>query len=141
MTKSKSTYANILNAVLIIASISTASAGEKSTHQTKMLTAAEITSTISGNTLSGVFGEEKTRYAQRNHPNGIALVHIEGSDVRFIPWFVKDSGFYCEDWAKEGIACYQVGQNTQSGQYHFVNADGSITKTNIAKGLHSITFE
>ncbi|WP_019617244.1 hypothetical protein [Psychromonas ossibalaenae] len=141
MKNNKPVYSSRLGAILVIASLGTAHADTINTDKIKVLTAAEITSTIGGNTLSGVFGEEKTRYVQRNHKNGIALVHIEGSDVRFIPWFVKDSGFYCEDWAKDGVACYKVGMNAKSGKYQFINADGTISETNLEKGFHSITFE
>lgn len=141
MIKNKLMCTGLLSATLVMASTGTASASTENTDKIKLLTANEITSTIADSTLSGVFGEEQTKYAQRNHSNGIALVHIEGSDVRFIPWFVKDSGYYCEDWAKDGVACYQIAINTESGKYQFINADGTATDTHLQKGLHSINFE
>lgn len=107
----------------------------------KELSAAEITQLISGNTLSGVFGEEKTRYAQRNHSTGIAVVHADGTPVRLIPWFVKEPSSYCEDWAEAGVLCYQIAKDTSSGEHVFVRPDGTTSELNIQEGLHSITFE
>lgn len=141
MKKNKFAYLQSLATILVMASISSAQASATNTNEMRVLTASEITAIIGGSTLSGVFGEEKTRYAQRNHVNGIALVHIEGSEVRFIPWFVKKTGSYCEDWATDGITCYQVGQNKKTGKYHFINADGTTPETNLKKGFHSINFE
>ena len=107
----------------------------------KMLIAAEITEMVTGNTMSGVFGEDKTRYAQRNHCNGIAVVHIDGSPIRHIPWFVEAPDSYCEDWAEFGVLCFKVGQNTSTGERYFVRLDGTITKTTVQEGFHSINFE
>lgn len=105
------------------------------------LTAAEITQLFGGNTLSGVFGEQNTRYAQRNHSSGVAVVHIEGKPVRLIPWFVKKPGTYCEDWAEDGVSCYQIGKDAASGTHYFVRADGTTSAFTVREGAHPITFE
>ncbi len=137
MTKSKSARAWAFGMAIAVGSVCTAHAGEK-----KTLTAAEITAMVSGNTLSGVFGEKSTRYAQRNHANGIAVIHVDGSPIRIAPWFVKGADTYCEDWDKGGIYCYKIILDTETGERNFVYSDGSISpKINLQEGFHPITFE
>lgn len=137
MKKCGTTYPWTVGIALTLVSVCTVHAEEKN-----LLTAAEITKTLSGNTLSGVFGEQKTRYAQRIHESGIAVVHVEGSPVRLIPWFVKEPNSYCEDWDKDGVPCYQIGQEITSGDHYFVYPDGSTSDTiTVQEGFHPITFK
>lgn len=136
MKKVRTTYSWALSFLMIIVFSNIANADSK-----KLLTATEITTMISGNTLSGVFGEKHTRYAQRNHKNGMAVVHVEGSAVRLIPWFVKESGFYCEDWSEDGVLCYQIAWDRESKKYYLIYPDGTSAQTNLQKGFHPITFK
>jgi len=108
----------------------------------KILSATEITEMVSGNTLSGVFGEKNTRYAQRNHANGIAVIHVAGSPIRLAPWFVKEPDTYCEDWDKDGVLCYQIVQDASSGERRFVYSDGSSSPVvKVQEGFHPISLE
>lgn len=136
MKKNRPLQAWAIGIVLALTSVCAVHADEK-----KMLTAAEITELVSGNTLSGVFGEENTRYAQRNHRNGIAVVHIEGLPTRLIPWFVKEPGSYCEDWAEDGVQCFQISQDTSSGKHTLLSSDGTTSEPLAQVGFHPITFK
>ncbi len=139
MTKSKSARALTIGIALALALAAASAAQAK---DKKLLSAAEITKMVSGNTFSGVFGEKKKRYAQRNHVNGLAVVHIEDSPVRLIPWFVKEPNSYCEDWDKDGVPCYQIELNTKTGERYFVYPDRSISDPiKVQEGFHPITFE
>lgn len=131
-----------MNKLWVIGVIATlATVGAVQADERKELTATEISQLIGGNTLSGVFGAENTRYAQRNHSNGIAVVHVDGTPARLIPWFVKEPGSYCEDWAEDGVLCYQIAVDTKAGKHIFIRGDGSTSELNVQEGLHSITFE
>lgn len=137
MKKSKQARTWAFSIALTLASVCTVYAEEN-----KLLTTSEIIKMVSGNTLSGVFGEKKTRYAQRVHANGIAVIHVEGSPIRLSPWFVKEPNSYCEDWDKDGIYCYQINLNTKTGERNFVYSDGSPSPMiNLQEGFHPITFK
>ncbi|WP_299375303.1 hypothetical protein [uncultured Kiloniella sp.] len=68
--------------------------------------ADEVTALMSGNSISGMFGDNKA-YRQRNHSNGIAVVAVKGDPVRLIPWFVDEKARYCEDWSEWGVFCFK----------------------------------
>lgn len=105
------------------------------------LTSKEIKNFISDSTISGSFGEENTKFSQRNHKNGIAIVNIEGMDIKTIPWFISEDDHYCEDWGKDGILRYKLEKDTSSDRY-FLRAEGKTIETEIKieKGFHSITL-
>lgn len=107
----------------------------------KMLSAAEIRDVFSGSTITGRFGKKNTRFAQRNHANGIAVVHVDGSTVRLIPWLVQGPKSYCEDWAENGVSCYQIGHDADADKYVLIYADGSRIDINVQDGFHPITFD
>ncbi|GAA6154927.1 hypothetical protein [Pyruvatibacter sp. HU-CL02332] len=107
----------------------------------RVLTAAEISDALAGNTFSGVFGEENTRYAQRNHRNGMAVVNIEGTPARLIPWFVEEPGSYCEDWAESGVICYRISRDDSSGKHFFQRPNGTVSEFVVQKGFQPFTFE
>lgn len=137
MRKYRQAHTWVFGIALALTSVGTVHAEEK-----KLLTTTEIIEMVSGNTLSGVFGEKNTRYAQRVHANGIAVIHVDGSPIRIAPWFVKEPNSYCEDWDKDGIYCYQIRQNTSTGERSFVYSDGSLSPLiNVQKGFHPITFK
>lgn len=127
-------------AIAIAMTVGVASAGLAG--ETKILSATEIKELFSGNTISGVFGEEETRYAQRNHANGTAVIHVDGSPIRFAPWFTSEPDSYCEDWDKDGVFCFKLQHDTDSGEYRFVYSDGSLSPVaKIQEEFHPITFE
>ena len=137
MINNRTTHAWAVGIAMTLAAACTAHAQEK-----KMLTTAEIKAMVVGNTLSGVFGEKKTRYAQRVHANGTAVIHVDGSPIRFAPWFLKEPDSYCEDWDKDGVYCYKITLNTDTGKHHFVYSDGSLSpEINLQNGFHPITFK
>ncbi|AWZ02308.1 hypothetical protein RHODOSMS8_02793 [Rhodobiaceae bacterium] len=136
MNRNKQRCAWVFGVAMALATMGTAHGAEK-----EMLSASEILELVSGNTLSGVFGAENTRYAQRNHRSGITVVNIEGMPVRLIPWFVKEPASYCEDWADDGVLCYQIGRDTNSGTYFFQRADGSTSELTVAEGAQPFTFK
>jgi len=107
----------------------------------EMLSSIQIKSLFTSSTISGRFGAEEKRFAQRNHANGIAVVHAEGSEVRHIPWLTQEPNFYCEDWAKSGVLCFQIGHDTASGKYYLFYEDGSSIGIEVQDGFHSIIFK
>lgn len=132
----------ILNSAAFGTVLLVSSAGLAQEDNTQFLTAVEITELVSGNTLSGVFGEHETRYAQRNHANGLAVIHVEGQPIRIAPWFVQGSDLYCEDWGKDGVLCYRIRKDPSTGERRFVYPDGSLSPViNVQTGFQSITFE
>lgn len=136
MKRNRQRYAWAFRAAMALATMGPAHGAEK-----EMLSASEILELVSGNTLSGVFGAENTRYAQRNHRSGITVVNIEGLPARLIPWFVKEPASYCEDWADDGVLCYQIGRDTSSSKYFFQRADGSTSELNVEEGAQPFTFK
>lgn len=136
MKRNRRRYAWVFGVAMTFATMGAAHGAEK-----EMLTAPEILELVSGNTLSGVFGAENTRYAQRNHRSGITVVNIEGMPARLIPWFVKEPASYCEDWSDDGVLCYQIGRDTSSGTYFFQRADGSTSELNVEEGAQPFTFK
>ena len=136
MNRNRKRYAWVFGVAMALTTVGAAHGAEK-----QMLTASEILELDSGNTLSGVFGAENTRYAQRNHRSGITVVNIEGLPSRLIPWFVKEPAAYCEDWADDGVLCYQIGRDTSSGTYFFQRADGSTSELNVQEGAQPFTFK
>lgn len=136
MNRSRQRCAWAFGVAMTLASMGAAHGAEK-----QMLTASEILELVSGNTLSGVFGAENTRYAQRNHRSGITVVNIEGLPARLIPWFVKEPASYCEDWSDDGVLCYQIGRDMSSGKYFFQRADESTSELTVQEGAQPFTFK
>jgi hypothetical protein len=104
-----------------------------------MLTAAEINTLMSGNSVDGAFPDGVTLYRQNNHADGIAVVVVKGDKIRNIPWEAVEKegvGYYCEDWSADdwGTLCFTV---TREDQMHpvFKNESGTLIPTTWTSGF------
>ncbi|MFD2204737.1 hypothetical protein [Kiloniella antarctica] len=104
------------------------------------MTAKEVLVLMNGNSISGVFGDNKA-YRQRNHSSGIAVVAIKGDPVRLIPWFVDDQARYCEDWSEWGVFCFRFMRGDKGGVFISERANGKQMEINWHEGYIDINHE
>lgn len=95
----------------------------------EFLSAEEIHSLFSGNSITGVY--RGTPYKQHNQEDGTAIVSQQGESIKRVPWFVQDHGDhgkYCEEWRPYGTFCYRV-QMVDSEQQIIIytRPDGSLS--------------
>lgn len=109
------------------------------------LTADEIKTMMSGNSIHGFFPDGVTQYRQNNHQDGIAVVVVKGDMIRNIPWEaveIDGKGHYCEDWSADGWGklCFTVTRE-ETDQPVFTNAKGVSNKQNWTEGFVDLNFE
>lgn len=108
------------------------------------LSAGEINTMMSGNSIFGFFPDGVTEYRQNNHSDGIAVVVVKGDKIRNIPWEAVDidgTGHYCEDWSADGWGklCFTVTREDRARPV-FTNAKGKANSQNWAEGFIDLNF-
>jgi len=96
------------------------------------LTTDELVSLFSGSTMTGVF--QGKPFGQRNHASGIAVLAIQGDEVRHLPWFTEAGGVYCEDWGRDGVLRFKLRRTDQADHY-IVESAGSENTLKIVREL------
>ncbi|WP_020590583.1 hypothetical protein [Kiloniella laminariae] len=127
------TKIGILTALAFLTGLSSAQAEN-------YMNADEVRTLMSGNSISGVFGDNKA-YKQRNHANGIAVVAVKGDPVRLIPWFVDDQARYCEDWLDWGVFCFKLRQGDTANKIISLRPSGEELGFDWHEGFIDITHE
>ncbi|MHA7772652.1 hypothetical protein [Roseibium sp. M-1] len=108
------------------------------------LSASEINTMMSGNSIHGFFPDGVTEYRQNNHEDGIAVVVVKGDKIRNIPWEaveIEGKGHYCEDWSGDGWGklCFTVTREEKTKPV-FTNAKGKANTQNWSEGFVDLNF-